>query len=190
MDPVSALPLVAVVTTGLATVWLVDRRGRGHPGDRATFHTLHTASLASGPLRLGLTQASAERAVRHLRSLLGAPALAITDTAGVLAWDGAGSHHRNQTMRLATPAIDGGATQVHRAADVSCDLLDCPLQAAVAVPIAVDDLIVGSLVVLAPTPSAALVRTATEVSRWVSNQLELAELDLSLIHISEPTRPY
>jgi len=49
----------------------------------------------------------------------------------------------------------------------------------------VDDLIVGSLVVLAPTPSAALVRTATEVSRWVSNQLELAELDKSRTALME-----
>ncbi|MDQ3629338.1 MAG: histidine kinase [Actinomycetota bacterium] len=164
---------------GVAAGLLLRRRSGGHPGDRATFHTLHTASLASGPLRLGLTQASAERAVRHLRSLLGAPALAITDTAGVLAWDGAGSHHRERTMELATPAIEGGTTEVHRSPAVRCDRVDCPLQAAVTVPLAVDDLIVGALVVLAPTPSAALVRTATEVARWVSNQLELAELDKS-----------
>ena len=64
----------------------------GHLGteaDRATFRTLHTASLMTGALRTGLTQDSAERSVRHLRSLLAAPAVALTDTEALLAWDGA-----------------------------------------------------------------------------------------------------
>ena len=49
---------------------------RGHLGtqaDRATFRTLHTALLASPPLRQGLNPASAERSLKHLRTLLGAP---------------------------------------------------------------------------------------------------------------------
>src|SRR3546814_20891149 len=56
----------------------------GTEADRATFRTLHTASLASPALREGLTTASAERSVRHLRALLGAPALAVTDTVSLL----------------------------------------------------------------------------------------------------------
>ncbi|MGH3308237.1 MAG: sensor histidine kinase, partial [Nocardioides sp.] len=64
---------------------------RGHLGtesDRATFRTLHTASLASPALREGLTATSAERSIRHLRTLLGTPAAALTDTSSLLAWDG------------------------------------------------------------------------------------------------------
>ena len=62
----------------------------GHLGteaDRATFRTLHTAALAAPGLREGLTVSSAERSARHLRSLLGVPAVAITDTGDLLAWD-------------------------------------------------------------------------------------------------------
>ena len=54
--------------------------GRGHLGteaDRTTFRTLHTASLAGPALRLGLTESSAERAVKHIHALLGAPAVAL-----------------------------------------------------------------------------------------------------------------
>ncbi len=62
---------------------------RGHLGteaDRATYRTLHTALLASPPLRMGLTPAAAEKSLKHLRSLLGATAVAMTDTTGLLAW--------------------------------------------------------------------------------------------------------
>ena len=69
------------------------RQHLGSEADRATFRTLHRASLASPALREGLTRDSAERSVRHLRVLLGTPALALTDTAACLAWDGTGDHH-------------------------------------------------------------------------------------------------
>src|SRR5688572_12407626 len=69
----------------------------GHLGteaDRATFRTLHTASLAAPALRSGLTHTSAEKSVKHLRTLLGTPSVVLTDCADVLAWDGAFEHHR------------------------------------------------------------------------------------------------
>ena len=59
------------------STWLgwLRRRHLGTEADRATFRTLHTASLASPALREGLTSESAERSIRHLRQLLGAPAV-------------------------------------------------------------------------------------------------------------------
>ena len=57
----------------------------GSEADRATFRTLHTASLASPALREGLTEHSAERSVRHLRALLGTAAAGLADTSAVLA---------------------------------------------------------------------------------------------------------
>jgi two-component system LytT family sensor kinase len=84
----------------------VFRRGHlGTESDRATFRTLHTASLASPALREGLTVASAERSIRHLRALLGTPAAALTDTSTLLAWDGSGSHHADQVPAVARTAV-------------------------------------------------------------------------------------
>ena len=93
-------------------VW--RRTHLGSEADRATFRTLHTASLASPALREGLTSASAERAVRHLRDLLGTPALAVTDTAGCLAWDGEGAHHEDQVGALVGDHRREGAHPVVR----------------------------------------------------------------------------
>jgi two-component system, LytTR family, sensor kinase len=181
--------LAIVAGVGLAAalaVWLVrHRRDLGSSTDRATFQTLHTATLASRSLRLGFDQTSAERAIRHLRTLLGAPAVALTDTVDLLAWDGGGDQHRPQAMTLAEPVLAEGSTQVFGSSVVRCDRIDCPLQSGVAAPLAIEDRVVGVLVVLTTTTSAGLVRATGEVARWVSSQLELAELDKSRTALME-----
>jgi two-component system LytT family sensor kinase len=182
-------PLVAITVGVLLValaVWLVrHRRDLGSSTDRATFQTLHTVSLASRQLRLGLNETSAERAIRHLRALLGAPAVALTDTVGLLAWDGGGAQHHPQVMTLAEPVLADGATEVYGHGTVRCDRIDCPLEAAVAAPLSIDDRVVGALVVFTPSTSAGLVRATSEVARWVSSQLDLAELDKSRTALME-----
>ncbi len=92
-----------------ATRWSWRPWRRAHLGtdaDRATFRTLHTAALASPALRAGLTRESAERAVRHLRALLGSSAVALTDTGGLLAWDGAGQHHAERVPALVQATLE------------------------------------------------------------------------------------
>ena len=148
----------------------------GTEADRATFRTLHSASLASPALREGLTEASAERSIRHLRTLLGAPVVALTDTEGVLAWDGPGAHHTDQVAALARTTE---ATKVAGPNELGCHLVSCPVQHVVVSPLVVDELVVGHLVVGTPYPTAGLVRATDEVAAWVSGQLELAELDAS-----------
>ena len=161
---------------------------RGHLGsesDRATFRTLHTASLASPALREGLTATSAERSLRHLRALLGTPAAALTDTSALLAWDGIGSHHGHQTRALAQAVVEHGATRVTDAAELPCDVPGCHVRTAIASPLVVEDRIVGSLQTFATTATAGLVRAADEVAQWVSGQLELAQLDSSRTQLME-----
>ncbi|WP_248579999.1 histidine kinase [Nocardioides sp. InS609-2] len=154
----------------------------GTDADRATFRTLHTAGLAAPALREGLTTASAERAVPHLRALLDTPALALTDTAGLLAWDGVGSHHEVQVPDLVASALDQDTARV---ADLGCDLPGCRVRHAVATQLTVEDRVVGTLIALAPYPTGSLVRATHEVAVWVSGQLELAELDASRTRLME-----
>jgi len=163
-------------------------RRRSHLGseaDRATFRTLHTASLASPALREGLTTRSAEKSVRHLRALLGVPAIALTDTTGLLAWDGTGDHHAGQVPRLAKAALEHGGTHVADRRDVACTEPGCPIRHAIVSPLDVDDRIVGTLQVFSGHASAGLVRAADEVATWVSGQLELAELGASRTRLME-----
>ncbi|WP_435746114.1 sensor histidine kinase [Nocardioides sp. SYSU DS0663] len=167
---------------------MVRRWRRTHLGseaDRATFRALHSASLASPALRQGLTVESAERSIRHLRSLLGTPALAMTDTAGLLAWDGTGRHHAAQVPALVAATVERGATRGFDRAELSCREAGCPVRTAVASPLVVDERVVGTLQAFAPYPTAGLARAADEVAQWVSGQLELAELDASRTRLME-----
>lgn len=173
-----------VLGAGFA-VWA--SRGRRHLGtatERATFETLHHASQAAPLLRAGLTADSAKRSARHLRALLGVPALALCRADGeVLAWEGptAGGDHGHAA------AVRAGSERTSRAGRVSvlgpdqveCDVSECPLQHAVVVPLVVSDRVEGMFAVFAPQASTGLVRAAGEVGRWISTQLELAELDRS-----------
>ncbi|MDC2959987.1 histidine kinase [Streptomyces gilvifuscus] len=180
---VAALPLLA------AGFWLGRRTtrpeslgGLGTPVEHATFQTLHTASLAAPPLRAGLTEETARKSARRLRSLLGTDALCLTDQKDVLVWDGVGGHHRTQIMeRLAGP-LETGRGEAFR---LHCGHPDCPVRWAVVAPLTVDDRVHGALVACAPRESAVLVRAAGEVARWVSVQLELADLDQSRTRLIE-----
>jgi two-component system, LytTR family, sensor kinase len=174
--------LVAVVElSALVAVRLRQRRGGfGTPAERVTFETLHTASLAAPPLRLGLTEASAEKSARHLRTLLGTPAVAVTDTTRTLVWEGPGDHHADQLLAAAAGPISAGRPVVVRSEELACPDPDCPVRGAVVTPIAVDERIVGTLAaVTSGEPGPGLLRAALETARWVSTQLELAELDQS-----------
>ncbi|WP_352396692.1 histidine kinase [Kineosporia sp. NBRC 101677] len=155
----------------------------GTAAERATFDTLHTASLAAPPLRDGLTPEGAQRAIRHLRTLLGTPAVALADSSRLLAWDGEGAHHQHQALRHAAGAIASGRTSVLSPAQIdgeeACGVLDCPLRSAVVAPLTSGDTVVGALIAYGGQVSAALVRATGEVATWVSAQIELAELDRS-----------
>lgn len=165
---------------------VMGRRGHlGSEADRATFRTLHTASLAAPALREGLSATSAERAIRHLRTLLGTPALALTDTGRLLAWDGASQHHAAHAADLGAVAIEKGTTLVFARADVACGDASCLLRAAIVAPLVVDDHLLGTLQAYAPEASAGLARAADEVAAWVSGQLELGELDASRHRLME-----
>ncbi|MFI7412724.1 sensor histidine kinase [Streptomyces sp. NPDC049627] len=180
---VAVLPLLAAgFWLGRRTARPENRGGLGTPVEHATFETLHTASLAAPPLRAGLTEETARKSARRLRSLLGTDALCLTDQKQVLVWDGVGGHHRTEIMeRLAGPLESGRG----EAFPLTCDTPDCPVRWAVVAPLTVDDRVHGALVACAPRESAVLVRAAGEVARWVSVQLELADLDQSRTRLIE-----
>ncbi|MFF5336114.1 sensor histidine kinase [Streptomyces sp. NPDC013181] len=190
MTGASIAAVVALATLLLGGAFLLGRRTApaqrtsdvGTPVEHATFETLHTASLAAPPLRAGLTEDSARRSARRLRSLLGTDALCLTDRDGVLVWDGAGEHHGRDVMEQVEGVLETGRDTAFRS---GCDDVDCPLRWAVAVPLTVDNRVLGTLVAYAPRESAVLARAAGEVARWVCVQLELAELDRSRTRLIE-----
>ena len=182
----AAVVVLAPVAIGLGLLRGRTSRSFGSPRDRTTFATLHEAALAAPPLRDGLTADAAGRAIRHLRTLLGTPALAITDQERLLAWDGTGEHrHAPAAVRLAREVVATGRQQVLGPGAVSCDDPDCPIRTALVAPLIVDGRVVGTLTAYAPASSPGLVRATTEVARWASTQLELAELESSRTRLAE-----
>jgi two-component system LytT family sensor kinase len=165
---VAAAALVAVAA--YARWWLLSRRpSLGTPEDRATYETLHTTALAAPALRRGLDAESAASALPHVRTLLGARTVAITDTEQSLAWDGPG--RPDDVAELMAAAIGSGTTKASGGTIVA--------------PLAIEGHVVGSVVIVADEASAGLARATTEVARWMSSQLELAELATSRTALME-----
>ncbi|PKW26518.1 sensor histidine kinase [Phycicoccus duodecadis] len=176
-------PTAVLVAGTMLLLWLgvtLLRRSRRSgfisETDRATYATLHTASLASRHLGEGLSPESAERAGRHLLSILGASAVSIAGPGSVLSWTGTGEHHRAQAVALGGRTLETGRTVAHPYEVVACEDPECTLRGAVTAPLVTDDLVVGTLTAWTQEPSPGLTRATEEVASWVSSQLALAEL--------------
>jgi len=181
----AALAVVALVSALAAAVWgvarLRARRSIATATQRATYDVLHTAGLAADPLRTGLSQASAAKAIRHLRALVGAPGLALIDHEAVLALDGKGTHHSAQLIAASRKALTASRSNVLGPGDLPCDRVDCPVRGAVVAPMSgPDGTASGALVAIADDqPAPGLVQATLETARWAGAQLALAELDSS-----------
>ena len=176
--------VVSLVTALGAALWAVlrlrARRGIATATQRATYEVLHTAGLAAEPLRAGLSATGAAKAVRHLRALVGAAGLALTDREALLALDGRGAHHGEQLLAAARRAASAGRSTVLRESELQCDLVDCPVRGAVVAPLSADGRVVGALVAIADAqPAPGLVQATLETAHWAGDQLALAELESS-----------
>jgi two-component system LytT family sensor kinase len=177
--------LIALVfILGGTVLYLVLRNRRNTfatPLEKATFGTLHTVALAAPALREGLSSSSAQFALPYLRTLLDTCALAMTDNrAQTLGWDGSADEHEPDVRQLAEQVIATGRQQVLSHAALRCEHPNCEVRGIVVVPLESDNAIVGTLAALTTsTAGPVLLRATAEVARYVSSQLELAELDES-----------
>ena len=162
-------------------LWLRSRKAFATDAERATYTALHTMSLASPPLRDGLSAASATAAAPHLRALLDCAAVALTnDQIAMLAWDGEANHHTGVVAEASCEVAKTGRQQVLHQREMDCGRMECQVRAVIVSPLEVDGGIVGTFAVVSHrAPQVGLIRATAEVARYVSSQLELAELDES-----------
>ncbi|HEX6468059.1 MAG TPA: histidine kinase [Streptosporangiaceae bacterium] len=186
LDVAGGAVLVAT-TVGLSHLQRRRRelRGLATPAERAAFATLHTIAQASPALRAGLTKASARKAARHLRGLLGAEAIAVTAGEQLLAWEGTGHGHAAAVPRQVRPVVRSGRSRIAPADEVACDDPACRIRVAMIAPLTIEGRVAGALAVYATSVRAPRVRALGEVARWFSGQLELAELDASRARLVE-----
>jgi two-component system, LytTR family, sensor kinase len=182
---IAALVLTVLVPAVALYRVLRVRRAFSTAAEQATYNVLHKANEAAPPFRAGLTTAAASKSIRDLHQLLGCPALALTNETDLLAWDGVADHHGVQAASLAGAVVATGRSKVVPAADLNCTDPYCPIRSAVIVPIVVGDDVVGTLGAFGSDTRPGLIRATTEVARWVSTQVELAELDVSRARLAE-----
>jgi two-component system LytT family sensor kinase len=173
--------LAALAAAVAAVVRLRARRGIATAMQRATYDVLHTAALAADPLRTGLTPATAAKAARPLRRLVGAAGLTISDGSECLAFDGLGGHHSSSLTAAAQRALHTHRSVVLNARDLPCDRVDCAVRGAVVAPLSgPDGRATAALIAVADDhPAPGLVQATLEAARWAGSQIALAELDSS-----------
>ncbi|WP_375001018.1 sensor histidine kinase [Aeromicrobium sp. CTD01-1L150] len=173
MDLIAAGLAGALVVAVAVAAWHSAARRRdsslGSADDLATYATLYTASRAAPALRAGLDAEGAQAALPHIRALLGEAPTSVTDGAGELA--SSGSTDPEVAAPLVSRVLSEGRTQAS--------------DRVVVAPLAVEERVVGTLVVHTEHPSAGLVRATTEVARWMSGQIELGELSASRAALME-----
>jgi two-component system LytT family sensor kinase len=173
--------IVAAVVVVLAAIvyfsgrWL-RRRMLDPPGVRAAAQALRTAGLAAPPLRDGLTSKSAEQALPHLLTLLETPGVALCGPDGVvLGAHGPGGHHAQQVGDTVLVAIRSDRRQLGSCPP--CGRAGCQVGRAIIAPLRAGGRPVGALVVLAGAAVGPyLVRATDETARFITTQLELADL--------------
>src|SRR6478672_1870783 len=168
--------IVLVVTAGGR--W-VRRRMLDPPGVKAAAQALRTAGLAAPPLREGLTSRSAAQALPYLLALLETPGVALCGPNGaVLGAQGVGAHHAEELIDAVIGAI--GADRRQLVSCPPCGRSGCQVSRAVIVPLVAAGTPTGALVVLSGSAVGPyLVRAADETARFITTQLELADLDVS-----------
>jgi two-component system sensor histidine kinase LytS len=100
--------------------------------------------------RTGLNFESAQEVARIIKRYTNFDAISLTTRNEILAHVGAGSDHHVPTKKMVTDlsekAIKTGEVQIaHSEEQIGCSNPDCPLQAAVVVPLRVNDKVVGTL---------------------------------------------
>lgn len=173
--------LACVVSLVWCSVLLYRARTRSDA--ERTFAVLHALELLSPAFRDGLRQETARRMARHLHNVLGATAVAITDERGVLAWSGVGSEHSAEVTEWIEPALRNRRTCV--VDRISCANARCEVTTAIVAPVVTERQRSGAIIALGPGPSNQMVRALSEVARWASQQMELAELDRARTRLAE-----
>ena len=176
--------IVTVVTVGIAIVGFLgfkisrSTRDMGTDAEQGAFQALHHMSVAVPHLAEGLTEASAAKAAKALRRLLGCQGLVLSDLKATLGSDAGqqlGPGLQSELHATAAEAIRAGKTQVHK----------LPSTTLVCAPLIVGGQAVGAVSAVHARAGAGFVRAVSEVATFVSAQLSLSELDASRAQLLE-----
>jgi two-component system sensor histidine kinase LytS len=169
---------IAIFTTMIRMVLKEEERSAANEAERV----FNIAERVLPHLKQGLTQETAQAAAKLLYRELSASAVAVTNREQVLAHIGLGADHHLAGERLVSQldasAIAHGDIRMGMSREqLACSRKDCPLQAAISVPIREGGSVVGLMKLYFKRPQQ--IRRVEEVlakglSNLISNQLTLA----------------
>lgn len=146
--------------------------------------TLRIADQTLSYLKKGLNNESALAVCKILYRELNSSAVAITSRSKVLAHIGIASDHHQVDTPIRTKetkdVIHSGELVVVKDERIHCDYPNCPLGAAIIVPLTLREGTIGTLKVYYPSPKLitnASINLISGLSSLLSNQLEIAEAD-------------
>jgi two-component system LytT family sensor kinase len=178
---VLGIGLAAVLAAVLRNLAAARREERDEaPAAVAMQSALHAATSMLPHLRRGLSVASAAQAVPHLRALSGAAAVALADTASVLAIDGEGREQVRPGDLLSRLLERTPDDRLHIVPQLISSDPSCPLRSAVLAPLSVQGRRAGTVIVFYRTtgrPSHAELQVVQEAASLVAAQIALSVLD-------------
>lgn len=183
-----ALPMIIVNGFGtwlfmimIQSIFQEEERSRA----LQTHKVLYIADQTMPYFRQGLNAVSCEAAARIILKETNADAISLTDKEMILAHVGAGvDHHVAQqgiTTRLTRLVLQEGIVHVAQSKEqIQCHNPNCPLQAAIVIPLEVHGATVGTLKLYFKKSSKldpVAIELAEGLSKLFSTQLEMAEVE-------------
>lgn len=184
-----ALPMIIISSIGTSIfISVITMYLRQEEETRAT-QTHSVLQLTNETLpyfRNGLNRQSAEKVVKIIKEHTNFDAISITNRHIILAHVGAGSDHHiaGETMvtNLSESVIQNGQVRVAKnAEEIGCSHVNCPLQAAIVVPLRIGNQVAGTLKMYY-TDSWRLtpveIQLATGLGEIFANQIALGEAEM------------
>lgn len=148
-----SLPMILTSTIGTAIfLSVIDSARRQEEQTRAvqTHDVLQLANETLPYFRSGFDERSAQKAAEIIRCFMKVDAVSITNKERILAHVGAASDHHRPTKAILTDLSKevlqtGEIKEVHSREAIGCHHADCPLEAAVVIPLEIQGDIAGTL---------------------------------------------
>lgn len=148
-----AVPMIAVNTIGTFIFLAIIQMYLNQEQELRAIQTHDVLDLADNTLpylRNGLNLKSAQAVVKIIQKYTNFSAISLTSKKQILAYVGAGSDHHVPTSNLVTSlsakSIKSNTVSIAKnRADIGCSNPNCPLEAAIVVPLSVDDEVFGTL---------------------------------------------
>ncbi|MEQ6356936.1 sensor histidine kinase [Lysinibacillus sp. M3] len=183
-----ALPMIIMNALGILIFFIIIKTFIDEEERTKALQTHQAFSIAQQTIehfRKGLNEESCRTVAEIIKREIKVEAVAITDTNGILAHVGVGEDHHVIHQEIITALtkrvlVEGRIITATSAKEINCPYEDCPLSAAIVLPLKVQHKTVGTLklyFINVSSLTGAKKELAEGLSRLFSSQLEYAEIE-------------